>query len=83
MKFVKFTAIQMQQVGKDKINVMEHEVYVNPELVCMVSKATIPGEITGPDGNPVGVPASAIHFAGGTPLLVKSSIFETFQELGI
>jgi len=56
------------------------ELPINPNLVCMVVPATIPGMIDGPGGEKIGKPAAALDF-GIKMVPVDCSVEEAIAKL--
>ncbi|MHA1883054.1 MAG: hypothetical protein ACTSUO_08420 [Candidatus Thorarchaeota archaeon] len=54
MRLVEFDAINSEG-GKTK-------VLVNPDQVCVVATAVVPGKMAGPDGKPIGKVAAILDF---------------------
>lgn len=69
MRWVNFNIVNIQQDGP-KISVMViKNIPVNADLVCFVAPATIPTDIAGPDGHPMGKPGSQLQFASAAVLV--------------
>lgn len=81
MKFVQFEAVEIQ-VDEDKgtANVRIFEIDVNPDMVCAILPAVIPGEIAGPGGRPTPKMAARLVF-GATSITVKSTRDEAKDRL--
>jgi len=54
MRLVEFNAINNQ--GETT------KIFVNPDQVCIVASAVIPGKMSGPDGKPIGKVAAILDF---------------------
>jgi len=76
MRLYELVTVQMRNVSEGRMAVLETKVTVNLDAVCGLVPATVPSEITGTDGQPVGIPACTVMLPGGQ-LLVKM----TYQEM--
>lgn len=73
MRFVEFVTINPQNGTKATMS-------VNPEMVCFVAPAIIPGEIAGPDGTKIGKTVAVIGF-GVQTIIVDCNQNEAKQRL--
>lgn len=73
MQFVEFTTINP---GNGQKVIMS----VNPELVCCVAPAVIPGEIAGPDGTKIGKTVAVVSF-GVQTIIVDCNKAEAIKML--
>jgi hypothetical protein len=65
MRWVNFDIVNIQQTKQNGISVMViKDVPINVDLICFVAPATIPTDLSGPDGNPLGKPGAQLQFAG-------------------
>lgn len=72
MRLVELVSVQIQRVSQTEMGVLESKVLVNLDAVCGVAPATVPSELKGPDGNPVGTPAANVFLPGGAFLVRKT-----------
>lgn len=73
MQFVEFTTINPQNGTKAAMS-------VNPEMVCFVAPAVIPGEIAGPDGTKIGKTVAVVNF-GVQTIIVDCNKDEAIERL--
>lgn len=72
MRLVEVTTVQMQRVSQTEIGVSESKLTLNLDAVCGFTPATVPSEVKGPDGAPVGTPACNVFLPGGSFLVRKT-----------
>jgi len=56
------------------------KILVNPDRVCIVASTTVPGEMAGPDGKPIGRPATVLDF-GVKAIPIRMSQEEVKKKL--
>jgi len=76
MRLHEFVTVQMQRVSEQKMAVIEGKAKINLDALIGIMPHTIPSEVTGPDGQPVGKPACMLMLPGGQ-IIVK----DTYQEV--
>jgi hypothetical protein len=76
MRLEELVTVQIRQVSQDQIQVSESKITVNLDAVCGIAPTTIPSDITGPDGAPIGTPACTVLLPGGQFIVKKS-----YQEM--
>ncbi len=79
-RLVEFMAVNMKQTGPQSIEISKSKISINPDQVGGVTHATIPSDIKGPNGNPVGVPAAALILPNG-PVVVECTKQEAEYKL--
>lgn len=79
MKLIKFMQVQMQRQG-NQIAVRKMEVEVNPDHVGLITAATIPSEMSGPDGTPI-VSEGTLLLVQGHEVVVERSIEDVRRAL--
>jgi hypothetical protein len=80
LRLVEFTAIIMKRVSEKEVAMMKPRVTVNPNQVCAVVPETIPSDIAGPNGAPIGIPGASLQLSGGA-ILVNCSVQEAEYKL--
>ena len=65
MRLYELTTVQMRQMEGGRVAVSEIKVTVNLDAVCGIIPATVPSELMGENGQPIGTPACTVMLPGG------------------
>jgi len=76
MRLHEFVTVQMRQVDQQRVAVIEGKAKINLDALIGIMPHTVPSEIEGPDGQPIGTPACMLMLPGGQ-IIVK----DTYQEV--
>jgi hypothetical protein len=72
MRFVKFDAMEIiPDKDGETLHCRKYITKVNPDLVCSISPIMIPGNISGPGGQPIPIEGTRILF-GATSVIVTT-----------
>lgn len=69
MRWVNFNLVNIERDGPKVSVLILKDVPVNADSVCFVAPATIPTEIAGPGGHPMGKPGAQLQFAAAAILV--------------
>jgi len=76
MRLEEVTTVEIRPVSENQVQVIEGKAIVNLDSICMMIPATIPSDIAGPGGEPVGKPACSVFLPGG-----RITVKKTYQEM--
>jgi hypothetical protein len=76
MRLEELTVVEIRRVSQDQVAIAKKKITLNLDAVCGIAPDTVPSEITGPTGEPVGIPACVVIVPGAQFLVEK-----TYQEM--
>lgn len=70
--FVEMQVVEMRQMG-NQLAVIEKQVRFNKDQVAALEPITLPSNMKGPDGEPMGIPGTLLRLNCGAGYAVKMS----------